>query len=581
VHFIIELLGAGAASVGVMVAGYGTGRLLARGRELSDWAPEKAALETLLGLGLNGLVLFLVGCWNWSLATVVAVLAVPFVLGVWGLLKTRFSFGGVNCVVCAVLAICFLGGFAKPVGDIGNDTVSYHLLGPETWSVKGRIRPALDHSHTAMPATVETLFGAGMELSNDRSPGVIDCFFFALLLIQVAGFARKLGGPGQGVGVAAMLAATMPAIVDFSNNGFVDLAYACFVMASMRAVVWRGGDVVGGAFAGFSMGTKYTGLIFTGIATLVRAVREKRSGAVVFAVVAGFVGCAWYVRNWVLLGSPVYPIPAVLGSVFHSDTFPTAAVTGFQEYILGRGKGVGRGLIYFLELPVTFTYFTAAFHGAGGIGLAPLGLAPLGVYVARKQREVRLLLGLCFLFTLTWFVTQQESRFLVPIICVGAALAGVGAELALRQAGRTRALTWAIVGISVAYGGIVIAQDEWPRLTWLRGPQAELRRQMAQVPYYSAFGYLNETAEVKRVLILNKLVPTYYLHKLYVKPLGPYGERTVAGVESEADALGQAGSMGITHVLEVESKATPLTEAGCGKLTVMFSSSEARVYRCN
>jgi hypothetical protein len=589
----IEVLGAVAASVGVVIAGFGTGHALTRGRELSDWQPEKAALETLLGMGLNALALFLVGMWHWSIATVAAVLAAPFLLGLRGLVKAQwslqFSFRSLNCVACAVLVICFLGGFAKPAGDIGNDTISYHLLGPKSWCEEGRIRPVLDHSHTAMPATVETLFGAGMVLSNDRAPGVIDSFFFALLLIQVAGLARKLGGSEKAVGLAVVLAATMPAIVDFSNNGFVDLAYACFVLASMRAVVWPskgvGGDVLGGTFAGISIGTKYTGLIFAGIATLVRWLRlpgsGRWSGAVLFPIVAGLVGCAWYLRNWVVLGSPVYPIPAALGGIFHSPAFPAAAVAGFQEYILGRGKGVGPGLGYFLALPVTFTYFTAAFHGAGGIGLAPLGFAPLGIYEVRRERGLRSLIGICFMFTLAWFVTQQESRFLIPVVCVVAALAGVGAETALRQTARTKLLAWSILGISIVYGGLIILHDEWPRLTWLRGPTAELNRQKALVPYYSAFGYLNDTTEVRRVLILDKLVPTYYLSKPYVKILGPYGETPVPGVTSELEALRQSGSMGITNVLEVEPKATPMTEAGCGPLKIVFSSADARVYRCD
>ncbi len=387
----VEVLGAAAASAGVVIAGFGTGQALTRGRELSDWAPEEAALKTLLGLGLNALALFLGGMWHWGIGTVVAVLTFLLLFGVHGVSEGAvlrlFSCGRANCVTCTVLVICFLGGFAKPVGDIGNDTISYHLLGPKSWSVEGRIRPVLDHSHTAMPATVETLFGAGMVLSNDPAPGVIDSFFFALLLVQVAGSARKMGGSANASSLAVLLAATMPAIVDFSNNGFVDLAYACFVLASMRVMVWPsegvGGDVLAGAFAGISIGTKYTGLIFAGIATLVRWLRVRNSGrgigAVVFPVAAGLVGCAWYARNWVVLGSPVYPRPAALSGLYHSATFPAAAVHGFQEYIIGRGKGIGRGLGYFLALPVTFTYFTAAFHGAGGIGLAPLGLAPAGV----------------------------------------------------------------------------------------------------------------------------------------------------------------------------------------------------------
>lgn len=573
----IEVLGAAVAAAGIVLSGYGTGRALVRGQELSDWDPEKAALETLLGLGVNGLVLFLVGLVHWSLATVIVVLLVP---AIWGLTKARISLRGVPWIAGAVVFLCFLGGFEKPVGDIGNDAISYHLLGPKTWNAESVIRPVLDHSHTAMPATVETLFAAGMLLSNDRAPGVIDSVFFALLLIQVAGITRKLGGSSQAVGFAVLLAATMPAIADFSNNGFVDLAYACFVLASIRAVVWPlegiAGDLLAGAFVGITLGTKYTGLIFAPIAMLFRMVRGRWSGAIVFALTAGLVGCAWYARNWLVLGSPVYPIPAALGGVFHTPTFPAAAVAGFQEYIAGRGKGVGSGVGYFVALPFTYTYFTAAFHGAGGIGLAPLGLAPLAIYELRRERALRNLLGICFLFTLSWFVMQQESRFLIPVVCVAVALAGIGAESALRKASKPRlALVWSILGISVLYGGLIIVHDEWPRLTWLRGPAAELNRQKAQIPYYTAFEYLNNTTDVKRVLILDKLTPTYYLHKPYVKIAGPYGEVPVPGIETTEEALSKRGSLGITHILVTQ----PLDiEPRC---KIVFTTADARIYQCN
>jgi len=587
-----EVVSAAAAGLALAVAGYGTGRIVAAKHELSDWEPEKAALETLLGMGLNALALFLTGIFYWRPITVIALLALPFLVGLRALFRLRISFAGLPrtalAATLAILLICFLGSFAKPVGDIGNDTISYHLLGPKTWKAEGAIRPVLDHSHTAMPATVETLFAAGMLISNDRSAGFIDMVFFALLLLQVAGFTRKLGGGTNAMAIAVLLTAAMPLIADFSNNGFVDLAYACFALAAIRFVVWgpkiNSPAVFGGIFTGLCLGTKYNGLFLAAILIAVylfdRRDSAQRAAFWMFPLAAVLVGGGWYLRNWIVLGSPVYPIPQVLAGFFHSATFPPAAIEGFQEYIAGRGKGAGRGFGYFLALPFTLTYFTAAFHGAGGIGLAPLGLGPAGLYKVWNRRAVRTLAAILFFFTLSWYVTQQESRFLIPVVCVFASLAGIGAEWAWSTASaRRRILIGAIIAISVIYGSLVILTDERPRLLWLKGPAADLAAQATKIPYRTAFQYLNQTDAVKRVLILDKLVPTYYLNKPYVKVLGPYGEVPDPSLTSPHVALQETRRLGISHILMV----TPDLDlpAGTNCDTPVFQSPDARVYSCH
>ena len=52
---------------------------------------------------------------------------------------------------------------------------------------------------------------------------------------------------------------------------------------------------------------------------------------------------------------------------------------------------------------------------------------------------------------------------------------------------------------------------------------AAFRRQSA-IPYLAGFEYLNGQPAVRRVLILDRTIPPYYLDKNYLKPVGQWGK---------------------------------------------------------
>lgn len=595
-----EIIHAIAASLFILAAGYGTGYILTSRRTLSDWALEEAGLRTLLGLGVNSLALFLIGCWLWNVLVVYVVLAPAAIWTLYSLQNFRVSrtdlASPVTAISVGIVVLCFLGGLSKPSGGMGNDTISYHLMGPASWNSQRRISPVLDFSPTAFPATVETFFAAGMLLSNDRAPGIIDTFFFAILLIQVAGLTRSIGGSPAAIKLSALLLATMPAVVVFANNGFVDVAYACFVIAGIRFAVCPGSsedlEVLSGAFAGLSAGTKYTGITFAGLCFFLYAGRRSRNlgwrRLILFPIVAFLIGSPWYIRNWVVLGSPIYPIPLILSGMFHSPTFPLPAILRFHEYILGRGQGIGLGIRYLFILPFTYTYYTAYFHGGGGIGLAPLAFTPLALYRTKDQKESRYLFYMAVALTVIWFFTDQESRFLISVVCITTAFAGLGSDIALRQFnGTTALLSASIIMISVVYGILIIGSDALPQLSWLNGANAEAAQRAKAIPYYGALEYLNRTDNVKRVLVLdataptfNAYVSTYYLLKPYLRVIGPYGETPIRSLTTQDEALREAGNMGITHVLEVGPKWPPASAVGCKHFDLVFSEDDARIYHC-
>src|SRR5262249_24112214 len=169
------------------------------------------------------------------------------------------------------------------------------------------------------------------------------------------------------------------------------------------------------------IGTKYTGLIavpILGACILLLRLQDHPSPDLAKKVatsigVACLIGSPYYIRNWLLLGSPIYPPPPGYAPFFSPKYLSPEAISQFHAYIRQRGGGLGRGLLAFLLLPFNLTYHTSNFHGAGGIGLCPFALGPIGILSSRRNPELKVMVILAFLLTVSWFSTQQESRFLI------------------------------------------------------------------------------------------------------------------------------------------------------------------------
>jgi 4-amino-4-deoxy-L-arabinose transferase-like glycosyltransferase len=171
-----------------------------------------------------------------------------------------------------------------------------------------------------------------------------------------AGFAARLGLKASDGWWVAAIVATMPAVYAGSHNCFVDGLYAALVLAAARI----GFDsetlkewVLFGVFCGLAMGTKYTGLLAVPALAICCAfvvlnrgrlnhTTEIRSLCVALAI-AGAVASPFYIRNWVLLGCPIYPPPPGYALICSPKYFPHEAIQQFHNYIYERGVGLGRG----------------------------------------------------------------------------------------------------------------------------------------------------------------------------------------------------------------------------------------------
>ncbi len=582
-----------------------TGALLALQVDGPLSSVERLANAVLLGVAAIGLTVFLVGLMKLDRLTVTVVLAAAYTpllshrvrSWLWDVLRSLAAgLLAPMIAVIAVLGIVLVIAIPRPTGDVLNDAIAYHLLGPAVWLRAGRIVPVLDSARTAFPALIESVFAAGMRLSNDRFPDLLGVVFTAVFLGQVYGFARTLGATKGKATLMSFLAASAPAIMSTAPIGLVDVPYASFCLAAVRLLLvgelTTARAAIAGTFLGFALGVKYTAIplaaITVGVLWLAHGHRGARRAllgrtALVLTLMA-VLSAPFYFKNALVLGSPIYPPPVLLTRWFHARAFPIEASASLESHLSQTYGGLGRRPLDLLLLPWRYTLYSKTFGWPGGIGSAPLALGVIGALALGRRRPVWLLLTWSALVTLVWFVTLQQSRFLLHVVGLSFAYAAIGAMWLEREWPRAGRAAVALVAlVSTGYGLGVIVHEGSARVAAALSSAADQRLRQREVPYLEAWEYLNREPLVRRVLILEEFAPNYYLTKDYVKIRGPNGERPVPGIEATVQALAHLDDLGVTHVLDVVppdwSLRTGFQIASTPNLRLVFESDRARVYQ--
>lgn len=564
---------------------------------------DRLACCWLGGFGLLGGGLFLIGQTAFTPLTISLILAFGVLAAIGPLMRAGKAAASLPqnmdlrfvpaVIIALVLLLTAVAGIADVTGDWGDDGVAYHLLGPKVWLRNGIIRPVLDNSHTSFPATAEVMYGAFMALGGAHGPGFSALLTLSMFLLVVAAVSVRAGLGNGGAWWAAAFVISMPAVYAGAHSGFVDVLYAGFVLAAARIAFDAERPkhfAAAGMFCGFAIATKYTGLLALPALFLTAAIcgaktasprwRTLLPGLGIATASALLVGASAYVRNWILLGCPIYPPPPLLASVFPVRYLSPEAVREFHAYIYQRGAGLGRGPSAFLLLPFQLTYHTANFNGAGGIGLYALALGPFGLMASRKNPFTRALGLLALLLTAEWFVTQQESRFLIHVYTIGAIFAVLGWQYVVSRSPRWGTFLCGVtIGCSLAYGLYMMGTARADEVAAVFSSSFAERQRQQRIPFLESFRFLNSEPVVQKVLILDRSVPPYYLDKPYLKIIGQWKEQVLPNVRNAGDALGRLDELRVSHVLDVRSEVSdfqvPPNTTG---VTLVFERPNQRIY---
>jgi hypothetical protein len=378
-------------------------------------------------------------------------------------------------VIAAIFATITLLGAALPPWDF--DVLEYHLQVPKEWYQAGRIDFLPHNIYANMPLGAEMLPLAATSVLGNWWTGAIvgkTTMGACSLLTAVAIYClvRRIASPLPAV-IAALVWLSHPWAVHVSVSGLNEQVYALYFTLAVsavaaREVTWRNW-LLCGVFVGAAASCKYPAVVMAAWPLAGWAViapqaaspfsapwRTRLAALTVFIAAALASGGAWYIKNWVQAGNPVYPL---LG-----DILDGRSRTAEKNAQFARGHAVPPYSGQKLAESLARIGWRSEQQSPLVVPLVVLGLFAVAAPTLRRMTNefnAPLVIGawsLVIYFLATWWLfTHRLDRFLVPVIPLAAVVAGIGCEFAL-----SRPLKWVLyplLAIGLLYN---LAYVCWP-----------------------------------------------------------------------------------------------------------------------
>jgi len=356
------------------------------------------------------------------------------------------------------------------------DGLSYHLVFPARWLQESALSivqtPFSDPAQAYQPGNGELFFlWLMLPFHGDLLARIGQLPFLLLAGMALFGIARRSGASPQHAAYAPMFLFLARPIVEQAVGADVDLVCAAmFVTSLYLGLVAVDSDrrsdwALWGVALGLYAGSKYLALVYLGVLLLLPLVHGIRRKAVWALPGLAFFGLPWYLRNWVVAGSPLYPSSlGVLGFVVAPGAFSREAmnnsvfhVTSLRLFpaIAAHGFGAAYALVWLPGAVLGIGSLAARrrWWPAGFVALVPLLICPLFWLVLPDNADSRFLLpAVTVASVLPAFAfgsNRQWNGFLHAVYILAAAWLIVGVQ---RQIPAT--LPW-FMGDWLALDGIV------------------------------------------------------------------------------------------------------------------------------
>lgn len=428
-------------------------------------------VATRLGAGALAWALFVLMLALAGVLDGLAVTVVTCAFALLGLLRSRpRRFRGIPVsLVAAILAIDVVGASVPPTSA---DALAYHLGLPELWLRHGQFVEPFWQWLGFNPDATELLYTQGLAVGGGPTASVLGAAFAVLCTVAVFALGRELGAGSGRAGVLAAALFALQGIVTWEATGaFVELGTAFFTALAgthaVRAVRLRSpaAAVWAGVASGGAAATKYPGL-FDVVLVFAALLFARRARLVAIAVsAAALASGAWYVKNALATGNPVYPF------VFGGRMWTSASSS--IPHDLRAAYGVGSSPLRLALLPVDLFLHGGSFDRGQYVGPLLLPLSLVGWRAADRRGAVSVWLGGAAL-VLAWWASSEQARFLLPALALFAAAAGAG------MVSVPRPVVLAVMAVSAAAWAI---------------PTALLERQLVPV----AFGAESQPHFVQRM----------------------------------------------------------------------------------
>jgi hypothetical protein len=521
---------------GVVLLATGLGHRLLRGLAY-DSLLEELSLSAGLGLGLISLLTLGLGLTGLLYRWLFFGLALVGYVALFGEIRTILrrlrswktppltSLSDRLLAAYLVVVVC-LAVLASLTPPIAWDSQVYHLTGPKLYIERSKIVGGMNLPYLGFPALLDMLFLAGMLLKSDIVPKLTHLGYGLLTVGLLYSFARRFLQSKTPL-LASAIYLSAPSLVLISTWAYVDLGLAFYILAAFHSLMaWtesreRTWLILGGAFAGLSLGVKYTAVVTPLILVLIviwQSWSQRVAGVVrnllLFCAATTLVACPWYLKNLALWQNPFYPF--LFGGPFWDE---------FRSWWFSRfGTGLSNEPVRLFLAPWEMTIMGVEGKAGYGASIGPIFLVclPLLILVLIRRNNdrhrtsiVAYSLLVCGANYLLWLygVAQsdllRQTRLLLPIFPLLAVLAGIaveelGAWDARGFSPRRLLLMVLVLAIGLnAFSFILsfVADSPLPYIVGLETREHYLQRHLGD--YYLAISYINrDLPPSARVLFL-------------------------------------------------------------------------------
>lgn len=393
-------------------------------------------LKLSLGLGVYAYFLVLAGCFGclrpWAVLFFLAMNLIPRwhvgmeffrwfadLLRFWGGAHGTFS----RICQCAMAAACFFTALFCFLPEIANDALAIQLHVAKLFVKNASVAPSFYDLLSYRPLLMSVLYSTGLLFQNVAIAKFFHWFCGVLLAGSVA---VKVAEVTQDRKIALFFALMLwltPTLMNQITTTYIDAGVSLLVFLGYCVVAEGFTDLklsrffYAGLFIGLSMGVRSLSLgaffaitIMLGLRLLQLGNRKQVLFAGVFFTLGAFLTSSyWFLRNWLYTGNPVYP--------YFGTLFGTEDLSPFASHFF-YGMGLPRSSASFLMIPWDITFRPHLFdyhHWAGPFYLIVL---PFVAYAALKVKAARIHLQFVLFFTVFWYFTAQNVRYLLPVFPV-------------------------------------------------------------------------------------------------------------------------------------------------------------------
>lgn len=445
-------------------------------------------------------------------------------------------------LIAVPVVLSLIASVAPPTAK---DTLLYHFAVPRAFIAQGG-NAVIDGNIASYLSLGTEMHSVWAMLSQSKSAaGVTVWLFFPLLLTAVFGWAREAGISRRWSLLAVLMVATVPTAYHVASSGYIDIALTLLVTLAVYGLTrwWReraaGWVVLTAIFLGAALAVKLTGVFVIAAFALVILIRARtnpvattpgsdkphgteKAGKVVISgfaalLLAGVIASPWYIRTWVVTGSPVFP--------FYMSIWPGKANgwdverSNLFQGMNSQYGGADVNKLNFVTAPVRVSVMAQPEQPAnydGVLGVAFLLGLPLLIWGAWKLElpiEAKIAVGVAGVMYLFWLFSSAQLRYLLPIV---PALAIAIAASAESIGGRVKEIAqYAFAAASVA---AIATSAAWfcqkaPLRVALGGETRDqyLTRNLDYYPYYQAIN--TDTPADAKVWLINMRRDTYNISR--------------------------------------------------------------------